>query len=303
MNELIQLPREKSVAASYRARRADDRLAFAVEKRHLAAHIERNNALAEASPESFADVLLQAAGMGLSLNPALGHCYVIPYRTNGQQVAQFMPGYRGLLHNCHRASTVQSVQAVLVHEKDPVFKVWTDATGRQFMHEESRGDRGRVTHAYCLARFTNGGHHLEVMSADELQACEDAARKRNAKGGAVWRGPFRGEMMKKAVMRRAWKWWPQDPEGVLARTIAAADEAEPMDFGGDGPQVCINDEQALALHAKCIDAGMDDATANRWMERLPKTYGYASLKDIPAEAYARVERDLAGYIKQWRAAQ
>lgn len=300
MNQLT-LQGEKSIAARFRTTRADDRLQYQVEKRHLQTVMTANDIVAQCEPDSLADCLLQAGGLGLSLNPALSHLYVIPYKadTDAGRVyrAQLMIGYRGLLHQCHRASTIKTVQANLVCEHDPVFQVYTDETGRRLRHEEARGNRGPVTHAYCLAVFTDGGHHVEVMDAGELEACQRAAQSRNARGGAVWRGPFKGEMQKKSVMRRAIKWWPMDPEGVLQRTQDALDSLEPADFG-DG--VCLSDDQQLALHAMCIDAGMPEKVAAGWMKRLPKVYGFASLADVPADSYDRIRDSLAHHIQSWR---
>jgi phage RecT family recombinase len=298
----LTLPNSKKTAAQFNARRADDSLRFAVEKQHLMAHAANNPRLLECQPESVANVMLQSAGMGLSLNPSLAHAYPIPYRDNSTGIteAHLLIGYRGLLHTVQKASTVKDIHPGLVYEKDPVFQVWTDETGCRFRHEQSRGDRGKVTHAYVLARFTNGGHHVEVMTAAQLEACEAAARKRNAKGGAVWRGPFRDQMMIKAVIRRAWKLWPKDDGGVIEQAMQQLDEVEPLEFSSE-PEVCITDEQATELHALCSDYGMDSKLADRWLAKLAQRYGLSEIEGLPASKFENVKRDLSAYLKQWNA--
>jgi recombination protein RecT len=295
MNQLITIPQEKRIVAQFNSRRGDSGLKFAVEKRHLAAHFERNNQLAECEPDSLGDVLLQTAAVGLSLNPALAHVYPIPYRENGKLRASVTIGYRGMLALCEQAGTIQFIQAGRVCEKDPVFEVWTDAGGKQFKHVESRGPRGNMTHVYCLARFTNGGHHVEVMERAQVEAAERAASARNAKGGAVWRGPFRDQMELKAVIRRAWKYWPKDPK--LERAISVLDEIEPQRFESSEPEVCITDEDVLGLEAICTDHGMDGKEAGAWIRRLAQRYGLADMRNLPASRLEQVREELRGYLK------
>lgn len=304
MGNDIAFPNPKQLAGQFNSRRADDSLRFAVEKQHLMAHAANNPRIIECRPESVGNVLLQAAGMGLSLNPSTAHCYVIPYRDSdsGIMEAQLLVGYRGLLHTVQKASTIKDVHPGLVCEHDPVFEVWRDETGSHFKHVAHRGARGNVTHAYVLARFTNGGHHLEVMTAAQLEAVEAAAKKRNAKGGAVWRGPWRDQMQIKAVVRRAWKFWPKDDGGVIESAMAHLDEVEPMDFSSE-PEVCISEAQANELHATCTEAGMASELADRWLDRLAKRYGLAHIDDLPASKFERVQKDLGVYLAQWRANQ
>lgn len=293
MSALIQIPQERRVIGQFNSRRGSAPLKWAAEKQFLVAHFQRNKDLLECEPESLGDVILQAAGIGLSLNPALGYVYPVPYRDGGVKRAQALIGYRGLLAMAAQADTVRNIQANLVREKDPVFRVWTDTSGRQIAHEENRGARGEVTHAYCIAWFPGGGHHVEVMTAQELGACEKAASARNQAGGAVWRGPFRSQMQIKAVIRRAWKFWPRDAGGRLERAIAAMDELEPLD---PGPAVCITDEDALRLHAMCTDAGLSSAEADAWLDRLAKRYGLAEIKNLPAADLERAARELKAYL-------
>lgn len=297
MSALITIPQERRFVAQFNGRKSG--LKWATEKRHLESHFQRNRELAECDPESLADVLLQAAGVGLSLNPALGHLYPIPYREDGVKRAQVTIGYRGLIAMAAAADTIKFIQGNLVREKDPVFRVFTTTGGRQIEHEEARGPRGDVTHAYCLAHFTNGGHHVEVMTAAELEACERAATARNAKGGAVWRGPFRSQMEIKSVIRRAWKFWPKDSAGRLERAMSVMDELEPFEPSSE-PEVCIDQDQALRLHAVCTDAGMSGPEADAWLRRLAQRYGLAEIGNLPAGRFERTLGELRAYVAQWK---
>lgn len=295
MNQLVTIPQEKRVVAQFNSRRGESGLKFAVEKRHLAVHMTNNEMLAGCDPESLGDVLLQSAAVGLSLNPALAHVYPIPYRDGNKVRASITIGYRGMLALCEKAGTIKFVQAGRVCEKDPVFEVWTDSSGKHFKHVESRGPRGDMTHVYCLASFTSGGHHVEIMDREQIQAAEAAASKRNAKGGAVWRGPFRDQMELKAVIRRAWKYWPKDPQ--LDRAMSILDEVEPIRFDSAEPEVCISDEDVLGLEGICTDHGMDGKEAGAWLRRLAQRYGLADMRNLPASRLDQVREELRGYLK------
>lgn len=303
MNALV-IANEKRLGSQYRARRSLDTLNFAAEKQHLEAIIRNDSSqgrqlqrVAKENPASYGDMLLQAAAAGISINPALGYAYVIPY---GDRATLFI-SYKGLIHVVSRSTVLRGApQAVLVRQKDPAFKVWTDETGRHFEHVEFRGDekaRGQITHAYCIAHFRDGGSHIEIMDSFELAQCEAAASSRNSKGGAVWRGPWKGEMCKKSVLRRAWKWWPKD--GALEAAIQTMDQLEPAPFDDSGePEVCVTDDDVLGLRDQCTAAGLDDQQTSRWLVKLAGRYGLTDMHNLPASKLATVREELAGYLQQ-----
>ena len=179
--------------------------------------IQASEALRECSPESIHNCMLDIAFTGLTLAPSRSLLYLIPY--GGK--ATLAIGYRGMEQLAFRTGVVESIQAALVCENDPIFVVGTGRAGRYVKHEEARADRGDVTHAYCVACFSNGKQHVEVMDREQLEAVEEAATKRNPRGGAVWKSRFKGEMQKKAVIRRAWKHWPHDDDGRRTRTTTS----------------------------------------------------------------------------------
>lgn len=298
MNGLV-IANERKLGSQYRARRAMESLNFAAERQHLESII-RNDAskqkqlqmIASENPGSYGDLLLQAASAGISINPSLGYAYVIPY---GKQASLFV-SYKGLIHVVSRSTVLKGApQAVLVRQKDPIFRVWSDENGRHLQHEELRGDskaRGEITHAFCIAHFRDGGSHIEVMDSFELAQCE-------AKGGPVWKGPWKGEMAKKSVLRRAWKWWPKD--GALEAAMATMDQLEPAtweDSGVGEAEICVSDDDVLGLRDQCIASGLDDAQASRWLAKLAGRYGLADMHNLPASKLATVRQELAGYLEQ-----
>lgn len=286
-------------------------LKFQVERRYVeqilgrferdAKRYNKPNPIAACPVESLQVAMLDAAAAGLSLSPSLSHAYLIPYAP----VIQFSPGYRGLIHLALHGKTVTSVQANLVHAQDPAFQVWTDETGRHLRHEESRAaSRGAVTHSYCLARFANGGHHIEVLDRSQLDAVRAAAEKRPG-GGMVWKGDFIGEMEKKSAVRRGAKWWPVDPDGHLAHMLAVADKHDPLDFDradtAPGGDLVLSEEQKLQLHAALTDQGLETALADSWLLKKAQALGYATIAQVPVTRFDEVKESLVERAKVYLA--
>jgi phage RecT family recombinase len=307
--ELIEGLSEKRFMGQWLAARYFKALKFQVERRYAQAIVQKAEREAQVknkpspfgqcSPEALQLALLDQAAAGLSLAPSLGHAYLIPYGP----VITFTPGYRGLIHLAMKGGTIKDVQANLAHRLDSKFRVWTDETGRHFEHEENRGERGAVTHSYCLARFANGGHHIEVLDADQLAAIKAAAEARPG-GGMVWRGAFRSEMEKKAAVRRGAKWWPLDPDGHLAHMMAVADKADPIDFDradtAEGGDLLLSEDQQLQLHAAIVDFGVEPARASEWLHKKAQALGYAAIEQLPVARFDEVKKSLTERAKLFK---
>jgi phage RecT family recombinase len=293
---------DRRIVSQFNASRFDRDLKWSAEKQYAIAAIRANEALQRADPDSLRMALLDVSFSGLSLAPMKGHGYLIPY--DGQ--VKFMPGYRGLLHLVHRAKTIQSVQPGLVHLNDR-FRVYTRDNNRVVEHELALKNRGPLTHAYCIAKFTNGGQHVEVMNAEELAACEKAASAKNPKGGMVWRSAFGEQMAIKSCMRRAWKWWPQDQEGAIEHAMTVVNKAEPVEFerapdqAPEETEVCLSDVQQLELHAFLADREVPDP--DTWLARLAQAFGAKSLSLVPARRFDEAKKRLGDRYDLWRAAR
>lgn len=307
MGELIPLTgkAERSYLSRFNAQRIDKSFNFKLEKQYLAECAKQNPDILECAPDSIGETLVEAAALGLTFHSQMAHAYPVPYKINGEKRLSLSVGYRGMTHMVQKAGTlIGAPQAVLVHKNDPVYKVWTDETGRHIRHEQARDKRGPVTHAYCIARFRDGGYHIEEMTADELDACFKAATSRNTKGGYAWKGAFKGEMQKKCVIRRAWKHWPKDEQGILQHAMEVMDRVEPMDFGDDGGDgITVNDEDVLEMHALLTDNGLPSEKADQWLEKIASVNGLNDIHNLPLAHKERVLSDLRAHLDTWKANQ
>lgn len=276
--------KDRSLISRFNAGRIDKTVKYSAQRLFALQIIQGSEQLRRCSPDSIHNCLLDVASTGLSLSPNQQLLYLIPYGDK----ASLCIGYRGMEQMAYRTEVVQGIQAALVCLNDPVFRVVTDGADRSIFHEEARKDRGEVTHAYCIAQFRNGKQHIEVMDREQLDAVEAHARKKQKsgkRGGAVWTGPFKGEMQKKAVIRRAWKHWPQDTDGRLAQAQDIMDSIEPVTFEGEAVRV-ISKRQVGNLTDLCSEHSVDTETVCR-------AFGIASLSLLPEKAYDEAVRMVA----------
>ena len=287
----------KALANKFRRMAASKDILFNAQMR-FARQIVANNldGFALVEQDSWENAMLDLALTGLSLQPSLGHCYLIPYK---KQVSVTI-SYRGMEHLVLSAGTVKSIQTDLVYKEDPHYKVYMAGSPpmKHVEHEKFRGKRSVVTHGYCTATYANGGWHVEDVDAAFFDACLKAATSRNAKGGAVWKGPFADEQRKKSIVRRAYKHWPQDPSGHLARVMEMMDKLEPMSFKGEPdkepPQqeLVISQNESNELHAMLVNAGLEPAKADKWLQALADKWGLGVIANMPARRFDEAKAEL-----------
>lgn len=182
--------------------------------------IRTNPKLLQCKVESLMASVMQAAQLGLE--PGLiGHCYIIPY---GQE-AQFIIGYRGLIDLARRSGNIESIAAHAVYEKDEF--EFEYGLNEKLVHKPAISDRGKPIMYYAYAKFKGGGHQIEVMSIDDI----DAIRKRSrASGNGPWVTDY-DEMAKKTVIRRMVKYLPISVEimkGIAQDETVKKEIAEDM---------------------------------------------------------------------------
>jgi recombination protein RecT len=81
--------------------------------------ISRTPKLQECTALSLVQCIITFAEWGLHPNPALGLCYMVPYK----QTATPMLGYRGMLELARRSGTVAKIEADVVREGDHLVDV------------------------------------------------------------------------------------------------------------------------------------------------------------------------------------
>jgi len=294
-------PKGGTFAREFRRTRNDDRLDWNVEKAYALEMISNNDQLQRCTPESVARSLIDVGVLGLTLSPTMRLAYLIPYKDN----CTVSPSYMGLEQIAYKTGFVEMIQTVLVCKNDPEFNVWTDELGRHIMHMEAAGNRGEVTHAYCLAWFSSGRKHVEVMDREDIMACRDAATKKNfGKVPFTWKGAFKHEMYKKSVMRRGWKHWPRVDNPRIAEMMSAVERSDPLDFKESSVVVekdTISQSQIDELIKMMTDAGINDRSVDAWLKGLSSKLGYTQgIRTVKAHDFDAAASLMEEGLRQWK---
>jgi len=162
---------------------------------------------AQKAPDSLRAAILNVAAIGISLNPASAHAYLVP---RGDKICLDI-SYRGLVKLATDSGAIEWAKAVLVYDGD-TFRWKGPAKAPE--HEADVFAEDRIDAAdplknlkggYCLAKLATGEYMVDVMTAGEILEVRDSSK---AKDGP-WKGKWAGEMAKKTLVKRASKSWPQ----------------------------------------------------------------------------------------------
>jgi recombination protein RecT len=217
------------------------------------------------SVRSVVESVIEASQLGLELDGALGHAWLIPWKKkDGTYYADWLIGYRGLLDLIHRAGKV--------HVAPKIVYVWDE-----FDYQE--GDEPKITHhpkqppkdanpndqknivaVYSIATF----HDSKVKDRCLMWKSEvDGVRARSkAKSSGPWVTDY-APMALKSVLRRHSKVLPMSKdEKISIRTAIQHDEAR--DLGFDIPDAEIMEPSEEGPEG--IDEKVDDLK-----DRLKKT--------------------------------
>ena len=209
MKPQIQLALPKSMTA--------DRIA-----RIALTNIRTNPKLLECSVESLMGAVMLSAQLGLEPGP-LGHAYLVPYKTE----CTLIIGYRGMIDLARRSDQILSIAAHVVHENDEF--EFTYGLEEDLVHKPAWRNPGVPVGAYMVAKLKDGGHVIEVMSAEEIEAVR--ARSKAANNGP-WVTDWE-QMARKTVVRRGSKYLPLSIESQRAlaqdETVKKAIEPDMQD--------------------------------------------------------------------------
>lgn len=259
---------------------SDEKINFAKEAQFALQHLSNNKFTADTAmknQESFRNAIINVAAIGISLNPAQKHCYLVP---RGGAICLDI-GYLGLEHIAIESGSVLWVQCKLVHANDTYESRGIDKAPE---HRYSAfGKRGDIIGCYCVAKVHDGSFLTEEMSIEEVNRIK--ARSQSAKGNiSPWKTD-EGEMIKKTVIKRAAKHWPKSARLNQAIEMLNTDNHEGIDFQSErmaqqkGPKAVnqATDEQitkiqeGLDLLGRPVDAFLQwfgGAVAKRHIEGI-----------------------------------
>jgi recombination protein RecT len=167
----------------------------------------------ECDPYSFMGALLSCAQLGLEPGSGLGHVYLIPYGKN----VNMQLGYKGMIDLARRSGQIVSLTAHDVYAKDEFS--YELGLNEALIHKPYMdGDRGEFVCVYAVAKLVGGGHQIGVMSKSDIEKIRKMSKMPNSD---PWKLHY-GEMAKKTVIRRLFKYLPVSIEMQQATEIEDA---------------------------------------------------------------------------------
>lgn len=191
--------------------------------RSIMTAVGKTPALLECAHDSVMAGCMTAASLGLSVDPAIGQAYLIPFQDNrrGCKVAQFVVGYKGMVNLFYRSGQAAGIQAEPVYEKDHfIYELGLNPKLEHIPSEEE--ERGPIRYCYAIASLANGGKVWKVLNRGQVMKA-----KKYSKGSDSSYSPWQtneGEMWAKTAIRALSDLLPLSPE--LQTAVATIDSHE-----------------------------------------------------------------------------
>lgn len=223
---LIDLVKQQEGRFTELATKTGDAVTFEQECLFARQQLLKNNftlSTAAKNPQSLQAAILNVAAIGISLNPATAHAYLVP-RDNAICLDISFKGLVKLATDC---GAIKYAKAELVYESDHF--EWCGPTTPPIHRADPFGDRGTLKGGYCLAKMPDGECMVEVMPVDEINKIRDTSKAYKS-GKGPWVDWYE-EMAKKTIIKRAYKSWPQTEGRVrLDKAVEVLNEHEGMAY-------------------------------------------------------------------------
>lgn len=178
--------------------------------------IDQNPDLLKCTQVSLLRAIKECVTLGLEPGGIRGLVYLIPYKVGGQDLnreCQTIVGYKGLRELAMRSGMVKQLEARVVHKNDR-FRV-RFGFDPELSHEPNTEDPGPPFAVYCLARLSDGGAHVEVMTMREVEAIRSRSKAGNS---GPWVSDFE-QMARKTAVRRIMNYMTLSPEAADALAV------------------------------------------------------------------------------------
>lgn len=159
--------------------------------------------LAANDRQSVVNAVTNIAAIGISLNPAKKQAYLVPRK--GKICLDI--SYMGLIDLAVQAGSILWAQADLVYASDAFTLNGFDRPPTHSYNPFSR-ERGELVGAYVVVKTPSGDYLTDCMSREEIDAVKNRSESVKAGKSSPWDTDY-GEMAKKTVVKRAYKYWPK----------------------------------------------------------------------------------------------
>ena len=228
----------------------------------LATVVGMNQSFDDVPPNSIMNAALFAAGVKLSIMPAIGECAIIPYwdGKNNRKVAQFQLMTNGIMKLAMQSGFIASLNSGILYKDQ--FNGYDVISGELNPPKPHDPKCTEVVGAFAFVRYVNGGTHTEYWTKEQL--IDHAKKFSKTYDSGPWK-THQEAMMRKTVLKYLLvHYCPKSPE---LESALAADQAtittnkaggftfdytdNPQNDGSDIPTVFSDEE--LAERARILD--------------------------------------------------
>ncbi len=163
--------------------------------------LQKSEWLQGCDPHSIQNAVINVASIGLTLNPAHAYAYLVPR----DGMACLDVSYKGLIKLATDSGSVLWAKAMLVYEDDN-FEARSIALMPVHEFDPFKKERGEVIGGYCAAKLHDNSYLLDFMSREDLDNVRNTSKSKDSKY-SPWNN-WPEEMMKKTLIKRASKTWP-----------------------------------------------------------------------------------------------
>jgi recombination protein RecT len=230
------------------------------------------------NPSSLHNAIMNSSAIGISLNPALKHAYLVP--RDGSVCLDI--SYLGLIKLACDSGSIITAKAELVHGPRGEYKgdryEWKGPfipplhEAESFHPDRINGDDplDGILGGYCVAVLPSNTVVVEQMSAAEIYAVRSTSKAFTSGKPCPWVGKWSGQMGKKTLLKRSSNGWPQgvagrdrldnaihilnQHEGLRESEIYGAGENTAEE--ANSAPLCISHEQSSSLQSAIKVAGM-----------------------------------------------
>lgn len=189
----------------------DRSLSFERESGFAIQQLQKNDytlGVAMKNRQSVVNAVTNVAAIGISLNPARKQAYLVP--RDGQICLDI--SYIGLLDLAVASGSILWGQAEIVRQNDAFTLNGFDRPPTHNFNPFGT-DRGTIVGAYVVVKTHSGDYLTTTMSIDEIYSIRDRSEGWKAfYAKKIKSTPWasdEGEMIKKTVIKRAYKLWPK----------------------------------------------------------------------------------------------
>ncbi len=246
---------------------SDESITWEKEKQFAIQFLQSNEFLATTAMKnqtSLQNAIINVASIGISLNPAAKHAYLVP--RDGKVCLDI--SYMGLLHLAMSTGAIKWGQCKIVYSNDSYQNNGLDLAPTH--NYNAFGDRGEIVGAYCSVKTSEGDFLTDEMSIADINKIMNLSKSAKSKY-SPWNGHF-NEMARKTVVKRAAKYWPTVERLHSAIHHLNTDSDEGLDLTNQEviDVTPIGDDELSNLKDAIENSGRKEADFCKWATRMFK---------------------------------